>query len=301
MALPSPVKNRYDSAMPAAKLLHAGAVFTLAMASIGQAQVFGRLVASGTPPTATLGVPEEGEACLQLPIPLTRVEFPPDLTARLSGLQACLQAGEGFRGGEATLQLGETQVRLRLQPGGQAGTFVLSVEAPKPQPAPPPSPSAPPPTPPNPPEPAKPQTEGKADRNPTLPPSREERNWSLEATLQYLPDQKALALSFVLGNPTSLPAVLRTQDIQVFIGGKRLEGVKVDLSFSSGKREWLPPGGSASGKVLLKEGNLKGLFPEGELELRVNVNLLDDRLSVKTSRIIWSLQWYPVAFKGGQP
>lgn len=273
------------------------------------AQAYGRLVLEGYPPSANLMLPSQGLACLNLPEPILQAALPPGVAAQTpSPTTLCLQALDTFQPAPATLTTSRGKLVLNLTGGGEAATYTVAYAAPpqtepekpkeaKPQASPPAdqpggaraagSPPAP--------EPPKPASGPR-----TLPPSSAEaEGFLLRGSLEYREDG-SLRLHFLLVNRGTLPAVLKLPRISLALNGQALEGsAPTQLAFSSGKQEWLPPGGSVQGTFTLDPEKVRRIFPKGKLALRIQPVVMDENLSSKSLVLTWSLDWYPVASTEG--
>ena len=265
-------------------------------------QSYGRLVLEGNPPGTQVPIPSSDEACFLLPDGVLHLVLPPGTAARIpSPNQFCLRAEDGFTPGRAEVRTGRGSLFLDLAPGGEPATYTLVYPSPGPAggevPANPPTPARGAEPRPSQAEPPKAQ-EG---TNPSPSPAwAKEPGFLLQGALQYL-EEGSLRIGFILTNSGPLPAVLKSKDIRLFLGGKPLAEAALDgLTFTSGRREWLPPGAGVQGSLTLPREEVRALFPHGEILLELTPTLMDDGLTPKPLRIRWRITWYPL-MEGGRP
>lgn len=218
------------------------------------------------------------ETCLVLPKPLTSIELPPGVEAKVQEEEVCLSATSVPAQGTVTLRTSSETIRLQLQAqkegGGTYHLVLLSEPAP---------PKAPPPP--------------SAAQNPTSPPP----STPSPANLQSRDALWVIAPSWRDGNlllsvqiqASQTGIVLRPGDVRVLVGNQPTEAHLLRASYTSGREGWLPPGGSASLLLEIKHKDLQAAFPSGIVQVEVKFHRMDKDLSEGRLVKRFSLNWSP--------
>lgn len=250
-------------------LLTAG-LLTLATAQ----ERLGKIVVEGK--TAPLPLSESEETCLVLPKPLTSIELPPGVEAKVQEEEVCLSATSGPAQGTVTLRMHRETVQLQLQAQKESGGTYHLVLLPEPAPPKAPSPAVQNPAPPRPPAPS-PASSQSRDVLWVIAPSWRDGNLLLSVQVQ--------------ASQTGI--VLRPGDIRVLLENQPAETRLLRASYTSGKEGWLPPGGSASLLLEVKHKELQATFPSGVVQVEAKFHRMDKDLSEGRLVKRFSLNWSP--------
>jgi len=241
-------------------------------------------VAPGEDPPS-IEVSESAPTCLEFPAPPSSQTVQGFQGRLLSeGERLCLQ---GTPERESALEVEVEKRRWRFPlVRGEGGLYQVRLlppkeipasraEAPPPAPKALPSPNAATPSPP-PPRPASAETKALGA--------------ALRVAVSLDPNRRALLLDLILVNRSAVPLV--AENVEVRWSEKRLATEAAQAFFSSGKRGWIPPGGSATLRLEVPVAQLSPL--PGLLEVAWPITAMDAALSREVASVAFQLEWIPI-------